>query len=419
MNGLNEILRPKTFEDIVGQEHILGKGAFLRLAIENRKIYSMIFYGPPGCGKSSTMELINTYTDYEVYHFNGAFASVKEIKKILEYAKKVKEIKKILLFVDEIHRFNKKQQDIFLPGIEAGDYVLIGATTENPYKMINEALLSRVRIIAFKKLSKENIVTLLRKASEIQKISLTDEAEEFVSKVSNGDARFAINLYEVLSFIAKSEGKNTIDKSILELYSGEEKYVFNEKEHYNLASAFIKSIRGSDPDAALYYLARMLEEGEDPRFIARRLIILASEDIGLADPMALVIAASTAYAVEYVGLPECVLNLSECVIYLSTAPKSNSATVAIGKAREIAKETKDIKVPRHLLNFPGSGYIYPHDYGGFVRKSYLPKELSDKIFYFPKSIGKEKRIKEIVETLWKGVKDYGSVIKTESKKYDD
>ncbi|MDN5324307.1 MAG: putative ATPase [Thermosipho sp. (in: thermotogales)] len=415
MSGLSEILRPKTFDDIVGQNHILGKGAILRIAIENGELFSMIFYGPPGCGKTSTMELIKTYTDYEVYHFNGAFASVSEIKKILEYAKKVKGIKKILIFVDEIHRFNKKQQDVFLPGVEAGDYVLIGATTENPYKMINEALLSRVRVIAFKKLTKNDIQALLNKAKEIQRVSLTEEAISFISNVSNGDARFAINLYEVLSLIAKAEAKDIIDKEILSLYSGEEKYVYNDKEHYNLASAFIKSIRGSDPDAALYYMARMIEGGEDPRFIARRLIILASEDIGLADPMALLIATSTAYAVDYVGLPECLLNLSECVIYLSSAPKSNSSTKALGEAMEVAKKTRDVNVPRNLLNVPNSGYQYPHEFGGFIKKSYLPKELNDKIFYVPKSIGKEKKIKEILETLWKGVKNYENISKDENK----
>ncbi|MBO8161260.1 MAG: replication-associated recombination protein A [Thermosipho sp. (in: Bacteria)] len=418
MNGLSEILRPRKFEDIIGQNHILGKGAILRIAIENGNLFSMIFYGPPGCGKTSTLELIRTYTDYEIYHFNGAFASVSEIKKILEYAKKVKDFKKVLIFVDEIHRFNKKQQDVFLPGIEAGDYVLIGATTENPYKMINEALLSRVRIIAFRKLSKEDLNVLIKKASEYQKISLTDDAKKFITDVSNGDARFAINLFEVLSLIAKSEGKGVIDREILDLYSGEEKYVYDSKQHYNLISAFIKSIRGSDPDAALYYLARMLDGGEDPRFIARRLIILASEDIGLADPMALVIATSTAYAVEYVGLPECILNLSECVIYLSTAPKSNSAISAINSAMEIAKQTRDVKVPRNLLNIPDSGYIYPHAHGGFVRKSYLPKELSGKIFYIPKNIGKEKKTKEVLEALWKGVKDYGSFVEDKDKKHN-
>lgn len=418
MNGLSEILRPKKFEDIIGQEHILGKKGILRLAIEQDSLFSAIFYGPPGCGKTSTIELIKTYTDYEIYHFNGAFASVSEIKKILEYAKKVKDLKKILIFVDEIHRFNKKQQDIFLPGVEAGDYVLIGATTENPYKMINEALLSRVKVIAFKKLTKDSISTLLKKAEEIQKIKLTDAAINFISSVSNGDARFAINLYEVLSFIAKEEGKDVIDENILSLYSGKEKYAYNEKEHYNLASAFIKSIRGSDPDAALYYMARMIDGGEDPRFIARRLIILASEDIGLADPMALLVATSTAYAVEYVGLPECLLNLSECVIYLSAAPKSNSATTAISKAMECAKNTKDIKVPRNLLNVPNSGYIYPHEHGGFVKRSYLPKELENSIFYIPKAIGKEKKIKEIFEVLWKEVKDYESTAENKNKKHN-
>ncbi|WP_126993057.1 replication-associated recombination protein A [Thermosipho globiformans] len=406
MSGLSEILRPKNFEDVVGQEHILGKKGILKLAIEKDSLFSAIFYGPPGCGKTSTLEVIKQNTSYEVYHFNAAITSTTEVKKILEYAAKVKDVKKILIFIDEFHRFNKKQQDIFLPGVEAFDYVLIGATTENPYKMVNPALLSRVRLVAFKKLQKEHIIKLLEKAVNVKKVDINDDAKDFIARVSNGDGRFAINLYEILSDIAISIDKKIIDEEILQIYSSDGNRVYTAKEHYSLASAFIKSIRGSDPDAALYYMARMIEGGEDPRFIARRLVILASEDIGLADPMALLVATSTAQAVELVGLPECMFNLSQCVIYLSLAPKSNSSTLAIQKALDVAKETMNLDVPRDLLNIPDSGYKNPHKFGGFLKKSYLPKEISDKVFYTPKSIGKEKKNLEILETLWRGGKQY-------------
>ncbi|ANQ53276.1 recombinase RarA [Thermosipho affectus] len=408
MNGLNEILRPKSLGDIVGQNHLFGKAGILKIAIERNNLFSSIFYGPPGCGKTSTLDVIKKHTDYEIYHFNAAITSTLDIKKILDYAEKVKDVKKILLFVDEIHRFNKKQQDIFLPGIEKGSYIFIGATTENPFKMINPALLSRVKVIAFKRLSESDLKKIIERAINKKKVSVEEEVMEFIVKNSAGDARFAINLYDVLSEIALSLEKDVVDEEIIKIYSGEGKKFYTKKEHYNLASAFIKSIRGSDPDAALYYMARMLEGGEDPRFIARRLVILASEDIGLADPMAILIATATAQAVELVGLPECVLNLSECVIYLSLAPKSNSSTIAISKAMELAKKTPDLKVPFNLLNVEKSGYKNPHYYGGFIKRSYLPDKISDSIFYTPKSIGKEKRFKEIVDKLWKGVKRYGS-----------
>ncbi|QTA37356.1 replication-associated recombination protein A [Thermosipho ferrireducens] len=408
MIGLSERLRPKNFEEIVGQKHLFGNKAILRVAIESGELFPAIFYGPPGCGKTTSLELIKKYTDYEVYHLNGAFTTVSEVKKLIEYARSVKNYKKILIFMDEIHRFNKKQQDIFLPGIEEGDYILIGATTENPYKMLNEALLSRAMVLAFKRLSNSDIKKILNKAVDLENIELNENVEEFIINVSHGDARFAINLYEVLSNIARSQNKRKIDEEILQLYTGEEKFSYKKSDHYNLISAFIKSIRGSDPDAALYYLSRMLVGGEDPRFIARRLIILASEDIGLADPTALLVATSTAYAVDYVGMPECVINLSECVIYLALAPKSNTSYIAINKAMEVARKTTDLKVPRHLLNIPDSGYQYPHDFGGFVKTRYLPPEILNEKFYIPKPIGKEKKLKEILNSLWKGIKNYNS-----------
>ncbi|MFN3327890.1 MAG: replication-associated recombination protein A [Fervidobacterium pennivorans] len=329
----------------------------------------------------------------------------KDIKKYEHYAYNLKGIKRIIIFVDEIHRFNRKQQDVFLPGVETNTYVLIGTTTENPQSSINSALLSRCRVLRFKKHSQENLKAILELAKNKINIPIDDEVENNLIRSANGDARFLINTYEILANMAKTLGKVLVDKSVFQLYSGEELTKYTEQEHYNLASALIKSIRGSDPDAALYYLARMLNQGEDPRFIARRLVILASEDIGLADPFALVLAMSTMHAVEAVGMPECIINLSETIIYLSLAPKSNSSYEAIQRAQNIAQETKNVGVPRNLLNFDGSGYKYPHQFGGFVNQRYLPTEVEnilkkEKRIYVPKNIAKEAKIMEIYRKLW-------------------
>lgn len=400
MNGLSEILRPKTFEEFIGQEHLLGKGALLRISIEQNQLFSAILAGPPGTGKSSVLQLIKSYTDYEIYQLNAAFTSVEEIKKLEHYAYNLRGIKKVLIFIDEIHRFNRKQQDVFLPGVETGVYVLYGTTTENPEHSINPALLSRCRVLRFKKLSNEDLLRILEKAINYLGIRVSESTQAYLINSANGDARFLINTYELLSNIAKNQGKDIIDDVVLKTYFGEEYTKYSDTEHYNLASAFIKSIRGSDPDAALYYMMRMIEGGEDPRFIARRLVILASEDVGLADPFALVLAVATSQAVESVGLPECIINLSECVIYLSLAPKSNSSYEAVSKAQELAKKTMNIPVPRHLLNVEDSGYKYPHLYGGFVKQTYLPKQINDRI-YIPKNIAKETKLAEVYKKLWK------------------
>jgi putative ATPase len=400
LNGLSEILRPKTFEEFIGQEHLLGKGALLRISIEQNQLFSAILAGPPGTGKSSVLQLIKSYTDYEIYHLNAAFTSVEEIKKLEQYAYNLRGIKKVLIFIDEIHRFNRKQQDVFLPGVETGVYVLYGTTTESPEHSINPSLLSRCRVLRFKKLSNEDLLKILEKAINYLGIRISESTQAYLINSANGDARFLLNTYELLSNIAKNQGKDIIDDEILKTYFGEEYTKYSDTEHYNLASAFIKSIRGSDPDAALYYMMRMIEGGEDPRFIARRLVILASEDVGLADPFALVLAVATSHAVESVGLPECIINLSECVIYLSLAPKSNSSYEAVSKAHELARKTKNIPVPRHLLNVENSGYKYPHLYGGFVKQTYLPKQVKDKI-YVPKNIAKEAKLAEVYRKLWK------------------
>jgi putative ATPase len=400
LNGLSEILRPKTFEEFIGQEHLIGKGALLRISIEQNQLFSAILAGPPGTGKSSVLQLIKSYTDYEIYHLNAAFTSVEEIKKLEQYAYNLRGIKKVLIFIDEIHRFNRKQQDVFLPGVETGVYVLYGTTTESPEHSINPALLSRCRVLRFKKLSNEDLLKILEKAINYLGIRISESTQAYLINSANGDARFLLNTYELLSNIAKNQGKDIIDDEILKTYFGEEYTKYSDTEHYNLASAFIKSIRGSDPDAALYYMMRMIEGGEDPRFIARRLVILASEDVGLADPFALVLAVATSHAVESVGLPECIINLSECVIYLSLAPKSNSSYEAVSKAQELARKTMNIPVPRHLLNVENSGYKYPHLYGGFVKQTYLPKQVKDKI-YVPKDIAKEAKLAEVYRKLWK------------------
>jgi putative ATPase len=400
LNGLSEILRPKTFEEFIGQEHLLGKGALLRISIEQNQLFSAILAGPPGTGKSSVLQLIKSYTDYEIYHLNAAFTSVEEIKKLEQYAYNLRGIKKVLIFIDEIHRFNRKQQDVFLPGVETGVYVLYGTTTESPEHSINPSLLSRCRVLRFKKLSNEDLLKILEKAINYLGIRISESTQAYLINSANGDARFLLNTYELLSNIAKNQGKDIIDDEILKTYFGEEYTKYSDTEHYNLASAFIKSIRGSDPDAALYYMMRMIEGGEDPRFIARRLVILASEDVGLADPFALVLAVATSHAVESVGLPECIINLSECVIYLSLAPKSNSSYEAVSKAQELARKTMNIPVPRHLLNVENSGYKYPHLYGGFVKQTYLPKQVKDKI-YVPKDIAKEAKLAEVYRKLWK------------------
>lgn len=375
-------------------------GALLRTSIENDQLFSAILYGPAGSGKTSLLNIIKKYTTYEVVHLNAAFTSVEEIKQWERYAYNLKGIKKLLLFIDEIHRFNKKQQDVFLPGVETGLYVLYGTTTESPQHTLNPALLSRCRILNFKKLSNADLGKILNRAVEHLGIEIVEEVRKFIIDSANGDARYMISTYEILANMAAINGREKVDESILQMYLGEELTKYTDNEHYNLASAFIKSMRGSDPDASLYYMSRMINGGEDPRFIARRLVILASEDIGLADPFALVLAVSTMQAVEMVGMPECLLNLSECVIYLSLAPKSNSSYEAISRATEVAKETMNIPVPRHLLNIEGSGYKYPHEFGGFIRQEYLPKSVKGP-FYLPKNIAKESKIAEVYARLWK------------------
>ena len=374
----------------------------------------MIFWGPPGCGKTTLALIIARSIDAYFENLSAVLSGVKDVRAVVERAKdRIKrENKKTVLFIDEIHRFNKAQQDAFLPYVEKGIIVLIGATTENPSFEVIRPLLSRTRVYILYPLLPEHIEILIKRALErderMKEISpeISDETIKFLAEISGGDARIALDTLEIA---AETAGKNgLIDKEIIvNILQRRVPYDKKGEEHYNLISAFIKSVRGSDPDAALYYLARMLEGGEDPMFIARRLVILASEDIGNADPQAIVVAVACKEAVEFVGMPEGFLPLSQATIYLATAPKSNSAYLAYKEAKRAVKEVPDAPVPLHLRNAPtelmeklgyGKGYRYPHDYKyGVVKQEYLPEELKGRRFYHPKLIGYERKIARYLE----------------------
>ncbi|HBT38778.1 MAG: replication-associated recombination protein A [Pseudothermotoga sp.] len=408
-------MRPKDLDELVGQEHVLGENGVLRRALESGSIFSCILYGPPGCGKSSIAELIRKYVDAEYHSLSGSLHGAAEIKQVLSRAQELKKYgKRTILFIDEIHRLNKAQQDLLLSRVEDGTIVLIGATTENPSFEIIAPLLSRCRVIQLKPLTPEDLLKIMKRAIETDElfrsgVEIEEEVLSYIARESNGDARYALNTLETIVEATLSKGLKKLRLEDLAKLSPSKILTYTEENHYDLASAFIKSLRGSDPDAALYYMVRMLESGEDPRFIARRMIILASEDIGLADPFALVIAVSAAQAVEHVGMPECALNLAEAAIYLATAPKSNSTYEALSRAKELVEKTKDVEVPLFLRNPVtklmknmgyGKGYVYPHDVGGFVRRSYMPEGLEDVRLYVPKDVGKESTIKKKLEQLW-------------------
>jgi len=379
----------------------------------------MIFWGPPGCGKTTLALIIARSTDAYFENLSAVLSGVKDVRAVVERAKdRIKrENRKTILFIDEIHRFNRAQQDAFLPYVEKGIIVLIGATTENPSFEVIRPLLSRTRVYILYPLLPEHIEILIKRALErderMKEISpeISDETIKFLAEISGGDARIALDTLEIA---AETAGKNgLIDKEIIvNILQRRVPYDKKGEEHYNLISAFIKSVRGSDPDAALYYLARMLEGGEDPMFIARRLVILSSEDIGNADPQAIMVAVACKEAVEFVGMPEGFLPLSQATIYLATAPKSNSVYLAYKEAKRAVKEFPDAPVPLHLRNAPtelmeklgyGKGYRYPHDYKyGVVKQEYLPEELKGRRFYHPKLIGYERKIARYLE--W--VKEY-------------
>ncbi|NLO90259.1 MAG: replication-associated recombination protein A [Clostridia bacterium] len=406
-------MRPKNLDEFVGQEHIIGPGKFLRRAIEADRLGSIILYGPPGSGKTALVHIIANTTSANFIKINAVTSGIGEIKEIIETAKKDLGMygKKTILFIDEIHRFNKAQQDVLLPHVENGIIILIGATTENPYFEVNPPLLSRARVYKLERLTRDEIKKiLLRALSDKERglgnesIKIDDEVLDYLSDVSGGDARVALNAMElaVLTTEEKESGVKEISIDIINdcLQKRSLSYDKTGDNHYDVASAFIKSMRGSDPDAALHWLARMLEAGEDPRFICRRMIILASEDIGLADPQALTIAVSAAQALDYVGLPEARFALAQAAVYLSCAPKSNSVKKAVEKALYDVRK-KDIgTVPIHLRDASysgakklghGKGYLYPHDFpGNFVEQEYLPEPLRDSRYYYPGDNGMER-----------------------------
>ncbi len=424
MIPLAERVRPKSLDEFIGQEHLLGKDRALRKLLEKKIIFSMILWGPPGSGKTTLARIIARIVDADFHQLSAVSSGVKEIREIIEIAEQnfYNNIKTIL-FIDEIHRFNKAQQDSLLHSIESGKLILIGATTENPSFEIIPPLLSRCRVYVLKYLKDDEMRKILKQAIKndkyLSQLNFQLIEEDYLIKVSNGDARILLNTFEVAVELAKSKSENLIiDMNIISEAIQKRKIDYDKhgEEHYNLISAFIKSIRGSDPDAAVYYLARMLEGGEDPLFIARRMVILASEDIGNASPNALVIAVSTFQACHFVGLPEARIILSQCATYLASQPKSNSAYIAIEKALEDVRNLPLFPVPLHLRNAPtnllknldyGKNYNYPHDsQDHFIQEIYLPNEIKDKQYYFPTDLGHEKALRERLKNWWKGKKKY-------------
>lgn len=409
-------LRPTTLDEVVGQQHIVGKDKLLYRAIKADKLSSIIFYGPPGTGKTTLAKVIANTTSAEFMQINATSAGKKDMEEVVAAAKNNQGMygKKTILFIDEIHRFNKGQQDYLLPFVEDGTIILIGATTENPYFEVNPALLSRSVIFELKKLSTEDIRTLLLRAvNDTEKgmgsyhAQMDDDALEFLADMANGDARAALTAIE-LGILTTDRSEDGIIHITLDVASEcIQKRVINYDKtgdnHYDTISAFIKSMRGSDPDAAVYYLARMLYAGEDVKFIARRIMILASEDIGNADPQALQVAVAAAQAVERLGMPEARIVLAQAVTYMASAPKSNSAINAIDKAMRVVQETKTPPVPVHLQDAHyksagklghGKGYKYAHDYKNhYVKQQCLPDGLTGEVFYEPSENGYEQQIR--------------------------
>ena len=390
-------MRPRTLEEYVGQEHVLGKGKILYRTIKADRLSSIILFGPPGCGKTSLARVISETTKYKFYKINAVTSGVADIKRVVEETKNfmINPAGKSILFIDEIHRFNKLQQDALLPYVENGTVILIGATTENPYFEVNKALISRSMVIKLEPLTTENIFTILKNAITRKdglgeyNIKVEDETLKKLAIISNGDVRTALNGLEVavLTTNMDADGYIHITDEIIKNSVQDRKAIFdkNGEAHYDNISAFIKSMRGSDPDAVVFYLARALNGGEDPMFLARRIVICASEDVGLANPQALVVANSAMQAVHMVGMPEARIILSEAAIYVALSKKSNASYLAINKALEDVKNKETGEVPMHLRNAPiedmknlgySNGYLYPHDFPGhYVEQQYLPDEM--------------------------------------------
>ncbi len=408
---LAERLRPQRIDEMVGQQHLLGEKGILRRLIEQDQLTSAIFWGPPGTGKTTLARVIAQTTRSYFVAFSAVLQGVKDIREVVAKAQQERNYygRRTLLFIDEIHRFNKAQQDALLPWVENGDIILIGATTENPSFEVNSALLSRSKVFVLEPLAADDIAKLLNRALTSQEglgeqqLTIDDGAITFIAEQSHGDARSALNSLEVAA--ATATGKTILQSdAAAAMQKAPLLYDKGAEEHYNVISAFIKSMRGSDPDGAIYWLARMIEAGEDPLFIARRMVIFASEDVGNADPRALQIAVSAQQAVHFLGLPEGRIPLAQAVTYLATAPKSNAAYVAIGEAQKEVRQSGALPVPHHLRNAPtglmkelgyGKDYQYAHNHkNSVVTQKHLPEALGDTSYYRPKESGYEKTIQE-------------------------
>lgn len=417
-------MRPTRLKQFTGQEHLVGEGKPIRKMIDTRGIFSMIFWGPPGVGKTTLALIISQESDADFIQLSAVSSGVKDVREAVskaEYNLTYRQ-KKTIVFIDEIHRFNKAQQDSLLHSVEKGIITLIGATTENPSFEVISPLLSRCRVFILDELTKDELLFILSNAlnndEELRKLKIEIEDKNLLLKFSGGDARKLLNGIEMAVTLTKpnAEGVYSLSIEIIKeaFQKNYVKYDKNQEEHYNVISAFIKSIRGSDPDAAVYWLARMLKGGEDPKFIARRMIVLASEDIGNADPYALTLATNTFTAVDYIGMPESRIILSQAAIYLACCPKSNSSYMAIESALSDVNEYPEYEVPLHLRNAPtklmkelgyGREYKYSHEYEEhFVQQDYLPEELKDKIYYRPSESGEEEKFKNKLNELWKNKK---------------
>jgi putative ATPase len=423
-------MRPRTLDEFVGQAHLVGPGTALRAAIDGDQVHSLILWGPPGTGKTSLAMIIAARTRSHVEQVNAVTAGVADLKRIITEARDRRRFRqqRTLLIIDEIHRFNKAQQDVLLPHVEDGTLILIGATTENPFYEVNATLVSRSRVAQLHPLSDEDIRAVLDRALHDPvglgdlRVQVDDDAMAHLVRISNGDARVALNVLEAAAAVAPHDeaGRRVTLAGVVDASQRRAlPYDRDGDAHYDTISAFIKSLRGSDPDAALYWLARMLAAGEDPRFIARRMVVHAAEDVGLADPLALVVATAAAHAVEYVGLPEARIPMAEAAIYIASAPKSNAVVRAIDAAMRDVEEGRAGQVPPHLRDTShphvrqighGVGYQYPHDHpGGFVPQDYWPVGVGRRRYYQPTAYGHEEEVRRRLEAWWGQPGDAGRV----------
>lgn len=419
LSPLADRVRPESLDNIYGQNHLVGTDGPLRKFLENKDLPSILFWGPPGSGKTTLALIIAKTGDYNFERMSAVDSGVKEVRTVIEKAKALRKSGKItMLFIDEIHRFNKNQQDALLHAVEKGELTLVGATTENPSFEVNSALLSRCQVYRLHLLSDEDIRSIVLNALQKDEIlsgyNIKIDDWDFLFRISAGDARTALNAIELAFKISGKEGEEILlTRELLQKALQQKTAQYDKKgeSHYDTISAFIKSMRGSDPDAALFWLAKMLDAGEDPRFIARRMVVFASEDVGNADPFALTLAISVFQAVEMIGLPECQINLAQGVTYLASCNKSNASYMGLMKAMNEIKRGASVTVPMHLRNAPtklmldegySEGYQYPHNYeGNFVMENYFPEDYDAKAFYQPGNFGKEKSFKERLEVLWK------------------